>query len=56
MGVFGKMYLDVNPNITHEPRLEHAGTVQDTVMNYLLGTLLVIMFPVGVFCNVLVFR
>ena len=54
MGVFGKMYLKLNT--TDATMLEHAGTLQDSVMNYLLGVLLVMMFPVGVFSNILVLR
>ena len=52
MGVFGTVWA----NTTNGTELEHQGTVQDEVMNYLLGVCLVLLMPIGIFSNILVFR
>ena len=52
MGVFGTVIV----NSTNGTVFEHQGTLQDEVMNYSFGVCLLLLMPVGITCNILVFR
>ncbi|XP_063685076.1 uncharacterized protein LOC134819200 [Bolinopsis microptera] len=52
MGVFGTVIV----NSTNGTVFGHKGTLQDEVMNYSFGVCLVLLMPVGITCNLLVFR